>query len=234
VAPFLLPNLPDEISLLRRQPPTQPGSRRDQGDQHPESRGALPVQHSGSGPLVQDNTGAQDVGDSHTATHQDQNGWVIVLSCAVMNFFFTGFSGSWGVLQAALLAASPDSLHASACTFSWIGSLPLALTVGFGLVGVHLLPVLGAQKVAILGELLFVIGIILSGFTTENISGLFVTSEPCWRWSELPVHDHQQHPYAVLQWESAHPRERWLPHATAIQADDLMSFVGFATWRIRL
>lgn len=95
------------------------------------------------------------------------------MSCALMNFFFTGFSGSWGVLQAALLADDPEY---SASTFAWIGSLSLALTVGFGLLGVRLLPIFGAQKVTILGELLFIIGVIMSGFTTENIGGLFFTS----------------------------------------------------------
>lgn len=122
---------------------------------------------------------AQEVppGESFPAVDKGRNGWVIVLSCAVMNFFFSGFSGSWGVLQAALLAAPENqSQPAPASTFAWVGSLSLALTVGCGLLGVRLLPVLGAKKVTLLGELLFITGVVASGFTTGHLDGLFVTS----------------------------------------------------------
>ncbi|KAI4595356.1 hypothetical protein KJ359_007031 [Pestalotiopsis sp. 9143b] len=122
---------------------------------------------------------AQEVppGEAFPAVDKGRNGWVIVLSCAVMNFFFSGFSGSWGVLQAALLAAPENqSQPAPASTFAWVGSLSLALTVGCGLLGVRLLPVLGAKKVTLLGELLFITGVVASGFTTGHLDGLFVTS----------------------------------------------------------
>ncbi|ETS84482.1 hypothetical protein PFICI_02507 [Pestalotiopsis fici W106-1] len=168
-----------KISSLRRQPLPLSGSTQGQSSEvltaavdEPSSDGEP------SGTQDQEANNQVDApggpANSFPAINKDQNVWVIVLSCAVLNFFFTGFSGSWGVLQAALLASDAES--SSASTFAWVGSLALALTVGFGLLWVRLLPVLGARKGALLGELLFISGVIASGFTTSHLDGLFATA----------------------------------------------------------
>lgn len=168
-----------KISSLRRQPLAHLGSPKGQSsellttpqDQHTDGEAS-----TRQDPDVNDEVeGPASPTVAFPDVSQGQNSWVIVLSCAVLNFFFTGFSGSWGVLQAALLEADAGE-GPSASTFAWVGSLALALTVGFGLLWVRLLPILGARKGILLGELLFVTGVIASGFTTTHLDGLFATA----------------------------------------------------------
>jgi hypothetical protein len=63
-------------------------------------------------------------------------GWAIVTICATLTFWFNGISGSWGVIQAALLQSQLATTPTS--TISFIGTLGLACVVAFGLFGVRL------------------------------------------------------------------------------------------------
>jgi Na+/melibiose symporter-like transporter len=98
--------------------------------------------------------------------------WVIVLGCAVQTFLFYGITSSWGVVQAALV----DEDLAGSATLSFVGSVTVTCAAILALAGARILRLLGSRTTSILGILLLAIGQILSGFTTDNIGGLFVTA----------------------------------------------------------
>lgn len=99
-------------------------------------------------------------------------GWVVVLSCAILAWWFVGITYSWGVIQGVLVK---DGLS-SASTLSFVGSLTVACLAIFAIVNARIIRLLGARDTAILGVLFFGVGQILSSFTTHNIAGLFVTT----------------------------------------------------------
>jgi MFS transporter, MCT family, solute carrier family 16 (monocarboxylic acid transporters), member 3 len=114
----------------------------------------------------------EGINNSTEAIPDGGYGWVIVLSCAILNFFSTAFPASWGVLQTALLESQLSNVPTS--TVAWIGSLSLCICVSFGLGAVRILPVLGARNLSLLGVFLLSLGIFTSGFTTHSVGGLFV------------------------------------------------------------
>ena len=99
-------------------------------------------------------------------------GWVVVLSCAVMIWWFGGISYSWGVFQNVLV----EDRLSSASTLSFVGSLTVACLSIFAIINARLIRLLGARRTALLGVLCFGGGQILSSFTIDNIAGLFVTT----------------------------------------------------------
>ena len=101
-------------------------------------------------------------------------GWVVVFSCSWLTFIGFGISGTWGVIQAALLESSLSGTPTSTVTF--VGSLGISLVVAFALVGNRLIRLIGARLAAVLGVILLGSGEIASGWTTSNIGGLFGTS----------------------------------------------------------
>ncbi|KIX06530.1 uncharacterized protein Z518_04506 [Rhinocladiella mackenziei CBS 650.93] len=56
-----------------------------------------------------------------TSVPEGGYGWTIVFICSVLTFWFNGISGSWGVVQAALLQSKLESTSTS--TVSFIGTL---------------------------------------------------------------------------------------------------------------
>ncbi|OAP59471.1 hypothetical protein AYL99_06769 [Fonsecaea erecta] len=106
-----------------------------------------------------------------TAIPEGGYGWTVVSVCAVLTFWFNGISGSWGVIQAALLQSQLADTPTS--TISFVGTLGLACVVAFGLFGVRLVRLLGARVTALLGVVLVSLGEICSSFTTSNVGGLF-------------------------------------------------------------
>jgi MFS family permease len=101
-------------------------------------------------------------------------GWVIVFACFVQTFWVNAWTGSWGILQAALLAQS--TMHdVPASTLSFVGSVGLSLTVALGLACVWLSGVIGARWSALLGILLFSASTLVGSFTVRNVGGLFVS-----------------------------------------------------------
>jgi hypothetical protein len=99
-------------------------------------------------------------------------GWIIVLGCAVQTFIFYGITSSWGIFQAALV----DQELAGSATLSFVGSVSVTCAVILALAGARILRLLGSRITSILGILLLATGQILSGLTTNNIGGLFVTA----------------------------------------------------------
>lgn len=75
-----------------------------------------------------------------------------------------------------MLSALVDSGLSSPSTLSFVGSLTSALVGFLALVNARLLRSLGARKMGLLGVGFLGGGAVLSGFCTESIGGLFVTS----------------------------------------------------------
>lgn len=99
-------------------------------------------------------------------------GWVAVAACAVLSFWFIGTTYCWGLFQAALV----EKGIGSPSTLAWIGSVMSAGTAIFSIVSARLLSRLGSRKTALCGVCFTVGGELLSGFTANNIGGLFVTA----------------------------------------------------------
>lgn len=100
-------------------------------------------------------------------------GWVVVSACSVITFWFSGMTGSWGIIQAALLSSTLKDTAPS--TTAFVGSLGITICVAFGLAAVHIMRLIGARYTALLGITLLGLGALLSGFTTHNVAGLFQT-----------------------------------------------------------
>jgi hypothetical protein len=99
-------------------------------------------------------------------------GWVVVFGCAVVTWWFVGTSYSWGVIQASLV----QSNLSSPSTLSFVGSVTVATIAILALVNARVVRAIGARRTGLLGVLLLGSGEVLSGFTTHNIGGLFVTA----------------------------------------------------------
>ena len=101
-------------------------------------------------------------------------GWTVIFACSVVTFMINGWSGSWGVLQTALLQAYPN--RESTTSLSFVGTLNIALAVALGLVSVRLSQLIGARYSMLLGVLMMGFGSLFSSFTANNLSGLFMTA----------------------------------------------------------
>ncbi|KAH8892997.1 major facilitator superfamily transporter [Thozetella sp. PMI_491] len=99
-------------------------------------------------------------------------GWVVIMGAAVVSWWYTGLSYSWGVMQAALVR---DNLSSPA-TLSFVGSVSTALIAALAIVNARAIRWLGAQRTGILGVLFLGISTLLSSFAVKNIAGLFFTS----------------------------------------------------------
>ncbi|KAJ9205269.1 putative monocarboxylate transporter [Paecilomyces variotii] len=99
-------------------------------------------------------------------------GWVVIFGCAVVTWWFVGTSYCWGVTQAALVERGLSSPS----TLSFVGSLTTACISFLAVLNARVIRKLGSRITALLGVLLVGLGEILSGFATENIGGLFMTS----------------------------------------------------------
>ena len=101
-------------------------------------------------------------------------GWVVVTACSTVTFTINGWSGSWGILQTALLQEHVQS--GSTTSLSFVGSLSIAMAVALGLFAVRLSHLIGSRNSMLLGVLLMGMGIFLSSFAIHNLAALFVTS----------------------------------------------------------
>ena len=101
-------------------------------------------------------------------------GWVVVFACSVITFMINGWTGSWGVLQTAILQTQP--IEGSTTSLSFVGSLGIAMCVCLGLASVRLSRLIGARYSMLLGVLMMGSGILSSSFTVDHLGGLFVTA----------------------------------------------------------
>lgn len=99
-------------------------------------------------------------------------GWVVVLGCAVITWWFVGTNYSWGVIQAALVEGGLSS----PATLSFVGSLCMALISALAIVNGRLARWLGARRTGMLGVSLLGAAEVMSSFSVANVAGLFVTN----------------------------------------------------------
>jgi MFS family permease len=102
-------------------------------------------------------------------------GWNVVLACSVVTFMINGWSGSWGVLQTALIQSFPTQ-GSTTSSLSFVGSLNIAVCVALGLAAIRFSQLIGARYSMLLGVLMMGFGSILSSFTVNNLGGLFATA----------------------------------------------------------
>ncbi len=99
-------------------------------------------------------------------------GWVVIFACSTLTFWFVGTSYSWGVIQAALV----EQKLSSPASLSFVGSLTAACISFFALVNARIVRWIGARSTAMLGIGAMGLGEVMSGFSTKNVGGLFVTA----------------------------------------------------------
>jgi hypothetical protein len=137
------------------------------GEHDPDTHSLAPTQSASN---INDVSAAPSFSD--TTVPDGGFGWIIVLGCAVQTFIFYGITSSWGIFQAALV----DQELAGSATLSFVGSVTVTCAAILALAGARILRLLGSRTTSILGILLLATGQILSGFTADNIGGLFVTA----------------------------------------------------------
>lgn len=98
-------------------------------------------------------------------------GWVVIFACAVITFWFVGTTYCWGVLQAALVEQGVSSPS----TLAFVGSLTTGCISFLAVLNARVIRKLGARTTSLLGVFLLGLGEELSGFTTQNVGGLFTT-----------------------------------------------------------
>ncbi|KAF7310246.1 Monocarboxylate transporter [Mycena indigotica] len=107
-------------------------------------------------------------------------GWVVVLGCAVITWWYLGISYSWGIVQAALVRRG----LASPSTLSFVGSSAVACISGLAVVNAHMIRHLGAQRTALLGITMIGVGQLLSSFAIGDWDEVLSASWSC----PLPPH----------------------------------------------
>jgi MFS family permease len=99
-------------------------------------------------------------------------GWVVIGACSVLTFWINAWTGSWGILQVALLQQTLPG--ASSSTVSFIGSLGLALGPAMAMPANRVARAVGARATALLGITIYGLGNIASSFAVGSVPGLFV------------------------------------------------------------
>ncbi|KAJ5821466.1 Major facilitator superfamily domain general substrate transporter [Penicillium rubens] len=99
-------------------------------------------------------------------------GWVVILGCAVVTWWFIGTSYCWGILQAALVKEGVST----SSTLAFVGSLATACISFLGILNARIIRKLGTRRSALAGVLFLGLGEVLSGFSAMNIGGLFATA----------------------------------------------------------
>ncbi|KAH9057626.1 major facilitator superfamily domain-containing protein [Lactarius vividus] len=99
-------------------------------------------------------------------------GWVVVLACSLISFFFGGLTYSWGIVQARLI----QSRLANDSQLSFIGSTAITLISVAALINVRLIRWLGTRNACVLGCFFLGLGPLLNGFVSKSYGGLFVTN----------------------------------------------------------
>uniref|UniRef100_A0A0B7KQV0 Major facilitator superfamily (MFS) profile domain-containing protein n=1 Tax=Bionectria ochroleuca TaxID=29856 RepID=A0A0B7KQV0_BIOOC len=118
------------------------------------------------------------VASSNEANQRDDAhggyGWAVVFACFVHTFWLNAWTGSWGILQVALLKQTLQ--HSSSSTVSFVGSLGLALGTGLGVPAVMLARRIGARNTGLLGITIYGVGNIVSAEAVHSVGGLFIAS----------------------------------------------------------
>lgn len=115
--------------------------------------------------------GADEDADAQTVPNGGY-GWVIVAVCFIQSFWVNLWSGSWGILQAALLRTTLQ--HSSLTTLSYIGTMGVAMGSALGIPTVRLAGRIGARATMLGGTSIYGIGCVLSGSAVSSVPGLFM------------------------------------------------------------
>lgn len=97
-------------------------------------------------------------------------GWVVVLSCSMLTFWFVGTSYSWGVLQKSLV----ESGVGSASTLSFVGGLTTMCIAVLAISNARIIRAIGARWTGVAGIIILGIGELVSSFLVQSLAGLFV------------------------------------------------------------
>jgi MFS transporter, MCT family, solute carrier family 16 (monocarboxylic acid transporters), member 3 len=120
--------------------------------------------------------GAINVVSAHRLPDGGLRAYSVIFALGLHGFWVTGIASSWGIVQTQLLRSNSLPSHVSTSTLTFVGALALSLAVSLALLAVRLQQFLGARTVSIVGVVLLGGGELLSGFTTHNLAGLFLTS----------------------------------------------------------
>jgi len=99
-------------------------------------------------------------------------GWWVIFACFVHMFWLNAWTGSWGILQVALLRTTLD--HSTSSTLSFIGSLGISMSVGLGILAIWIARNIGARWTSLIGIVLYGLGCVASGFAVHTVPGMFV------------------------------------------------------------
>lgn len=122
--------------------------------------------------------------DAHTeqpgvddTTHIEPNpdggyGWVVIVVCFIHTFWQNAWTGSWGILQVALLKTTLRG--SSSSTVSFIGALGIALSCALGIFTIRFARLIGARWTSLIGILLYSISNIVSAWAVSNVGALFI------------------------------------------------------------
>jgi hypothetical protein len=99
-------------------------------------------------------------------------GWVVVIACSTVAWWFVGTSYSWGVIQDALVAEGV----ASPATLAFVGSLSAGLISALAIINARVIRWIGARSTALLGVFFLGMSAITSSFAVKNVTGMFFTS----------------------------------------------------------
>lgn len=97
-------------------------------------------------------------------------GWVVVTACAVVSFWYTGVSYSWGVLQKELVQQEVGS----ASTLSFVGGLTPTCIAIFAIMNARLVTSIGSRWTGLLGVIFVGSGQVLASFKPTSLASLFI------------------------------------------------------------
>ncbi|KAF2222349.1 major facilitator superfamily transporter, partial [Elsinoe ampelina] len=97
-------------------------------------------------------------------------GWIVILGCAIVTWWFIGTSYCWGVFQSALVAEGVSAPS----TLAFVGSVAAASMAVLGTGAGRAVEGLGARRAAMVGVGLIGAGEVGSGFVVREVGGLFV------------------------------------------------------------
>ena len=120
---------------------------------------------------------ANNNGEVETEPEPNPNGgygWVVVAACFTLTFWQNAWTGSWGILQVALLETTLRDSNSG--TISLIGSLGVALSCALGIFVMGIARTISARWASMIGILLYGVSNIASSWAVYNVGGLFIAS----------------------------------------------------------
>lgn len=99
-------------------------------------------------------------------------GWWVIFACFVHMFWLNAWTGSWGILQVALLQTTLG--HSTSGTLSFVGSLGISMSTGLGIVAILIARAIGARWTSMIGIILYGLGCIASAFAVHSVPGMFM------------------------------------------------------------